>query len=263
MFGDNRGGAITGTFDRDRLAFVPDRPQLSTGPTDRRLYALEYGAFGYPRTYEAADGRRIIWGWLGFGIEPFATASWWGLHSAPRVLTAATPDDPTTALLMNPVAELTHLRQARLLSLTAMPINSTDTVLPGVGRHFDAVVTFHGLKKALQNRTLRPNQNLCFGVLGVPLCWAPEPPPPPPGRRPVPVGWIVGNAGGPMALGRNQDAVGLRVLVDGMVMESFWDGGRARTSSPAYGVAAPTVSSGLAGISVDVSVWQMGSAWLP
>ena len=267
VFGDNRGGAITGTFDRARLNFRPDRPQLNSRPTDRRLYAYDFGAFGYPRSYEAADGRRIIWGWLGFGIEPFATASWWGLHSVPRVLTAAAPDDPTTALLMNPVGELTALRQAALLSVSGVAINgSATTLLEGrdIGRHFDAVVTFRGLSKALQNRTLRPNQNLCFAVLGVPLCWTPEPPPLPAGRRPVPPGWISGNAGGPMALRRSQDAVELRVLVDGLVMESFWDQGRARTTSPAYGPSgvAVTVSSGLLGVSVDVSIWSMGSAWI-
>ena len=35
VFGDNRGGAITGVFDRQRLTFTADRPQLNTGPTDR------------------------------------------------------------------------------------------------------------------------------------------------------------------------------------------------------------------------------------
>ena len=269
IFGDNRGGAITGTFDRARLHFRPDRPQLNAGPTDRRLYAYEYGAFGYPRSYEAADGRQIIWGWLDFGIEPFANASWWGLHSVPRVLTAATEDDPTTALLMNPVAELTALRRgAALLSVSGLAINaSTTTLIEGgaVGRHFDAVVTFHGLAKALENRRLRPNQNLCFKALGSSLCWAPEPPPLPAGRQSIPPGWAAGNAGGgPMALRRSQNTVELHVLVDGLVMESFWDGGRARTTSPAYGPSgvAVTVSSGLLGVSVDVSIWKMGSAWI-
>jgi hypothetical protein len=36
-----------------------------------------------------------------------------------------------------------------------------------------------------------------------------------------------------MALRWSRDMVELRVLVDGLVMESFWDGGRARTMSPA------------------------------
>jgi len=52
------------------------------------------------------------------------------------------------------------------------------------------------------------------------------------------------------------------VLVDGMVMESFWDGGRARTTLQANGVGLPSVSTGLPGITVDASVWRMGTGWL-
>ena len=50
IFGDNRGGAITGLFDRESLTFTADRPQLDTGATDRRLYSYDCGAFGYPKT---------------------------------------------------------------------------------------------------------------------------------------------------------------------------------------------------------------------
>jgi hypothetical protein len=227
-----------------------------------------YGAFGYPRSYEASDGRRIIWGWLGFGISPFETASWWGLHSTPRVLGIASADDPTTALTMVPVAELEHLRQAPpLVNLSVALINATARPVGGataVGRHFDALVTYRGLARAWRNATLLANHSLCFGVLGIPLCWVPEPSPLPHGRRPMPAGWIAGNAGGgTLALRRNQDTVDLRVLVDGMVVESYWDGGRARTTLPAYGpTQPPTLSSGLAGVSADVIIWPMASAWL-
>ena len=46
--------------------------------------------------------------------------------SLPQVLTAAAPDDPTTALLLYPVAECATLWHAKVVSVRAMPINATD-----------------------------------------------------------------------------------------------------------------------------------------
>ena len=64
-------------------------------------------------------------------------------------------------------------------------------------------------------------------------------------------------------------------LVDGSVIESFWDGGRARTASRAYPQAVAKEQLGLAisatsggggkavkGVTVDVEVFEMGNAWL-
>jgi hypothetical protein len=81
--------------------------------------------------------------------------------------------------------------------------------------------------------------------------------------------------GGPLALRETQDALDVRILVDGSVIESFWDGGRARTASRAYPPAAAKEQLGLAisatrsgggkavrGITVDVEVFEMVDAWL-
>jgi hypothetical protein len=219
-----------------------------------------------------------------------------------------------------------------------MHINTTSAILPtrnssgggdNISRHSDAVVTFHGMVRTLQIHTLLPNQDVYLHVLGMNLCWNPEPIPPPP-RHPLPVRsllglvcvwrgagaggilfvarvcyWIPhlpwletsvcvcgdplaclpvahfltnqsvygvstlhaalfgGNAVGPMALRRTQDTLEVRVGADGMVVEVFWDGGRARTTSgPVYSTGEPMVSAGLEGIAVDADVWKMGSAWL-
>lgn len=259
VFGDNRGGAITGTFDRAALRFTADRPQLADGD-NRRLYSYEYGGFAYPKHYQASDGRHIIYGWLGYSTVSGPAATWKGMQSLPRVITAApAADDPTTALLLNPPVELAALRRQRLVSERGMALTAAPVALRGVqGCHLDAVVTFRGLAKALA-ATPPPNQALTFTVLGNELRWNPVP-------AQSSAAWVNGDVtGGPLALRRAQDTVTLRVVVDGIVMESFWDGGRARYTRQITGAASqPTLlSSGLPGISVDVDIWQMGSAWLP
>jgi hypothetical protein len=127
-----------------------------------------------------------------------------------------------------------------------------------------------------------PHMGTTTGVLaGKPQnCTAPAPsppPPPPPGPPPpLPAGWVAGHInGGPLALRETQDALDVRILVDGSVIESFWDGGRARTASRAYppavakeqlGLAVSATSGGggdaVKGITVDVEVFEMGNAWL-
>lgn len=54
------------------------------------------------------------------------------------------------------------------------------------------------------------------------------------------------------------------MLADGCVVEAFWDGGRARITTSAGGTGGGIqLASRLPGITADVDVWQMGSAWLP
>ena len=58
IFGVNGGGgAITGTFDRATLKLTPDRPHAQTN-------SYGYGSGAYPKTYVAADGRRIFYRWI-------------------------------------------------------------------------------------------------------------------------------------------------------------------------------------------------------
>ena len=61
----------------------------------------------------------------------------------------------------------------------------------------------------------------------------------------------------------------MRVLVDGSVVESFFDGGRARVTSRAYDMpdglrwrAVMANGTAAGGVTVDVDVWEMRSAWL-
>lgn len=65
--------------------------------------------FYAPQSFEAPDGRRIQYGWLGAFTEPLASQaedSWCGQLTLPRVLTLS--DDG--ALLSNPIEEITKLR---------------------------------------------------------------------------------------------------------------------------------------------------------
>ena len=97
----------------------------------------------------------------------------------------------------------------------------------------------------------------------------PPPAPPAPPAPPLPPGWVAGTVnGGPLALRATADVLEVRVLVDGSVIEAFWDGGRARTTSRATPPAAAVQQLGLrvqasaAGVTADIDVWEMGNAWL-
>jgi beta-fructofuranosidase len=85
-------------------------------------------------------------------------------------------------------------------------------------------------------------------------------------------GWVNGTAGGmgsgPLALRAGQDSLALRVLVDGSVVEAFWDGGRARTTGQFFpadpGATGLRVSAGAgaAAVTADIDVWEMGNMWI-
>jgi hypothetical protein len=85
------------------------------------------------------------------------------------------------------------------------------------------------------------------------------------------VKWVNGtvNGGGPLALRLGQDTFAVRVLVDGSVVETFWDGGRARTTangvypSDASATGLQISSGGVpAAVTADVDVWEMGNMWI-
>ena len=65
-----------------------------------------------------------------------------------------------------------------------------------------------------------------------------------------------------------QDSLTVRVLVDGSVIEAFWDGGRARYTSRAYPPPRSVAEVGLkvaasdGRVIADVVVYEMGNAWL-
>lgn len=267
VFGDNRGGAITGAFDRQSLTFTADRPQLAS---NHGAYAYDRGAFGYPKNYETSDGRRVIWAWVDFGVDSCRdpgnytkNVTWRGLQTLPRVITAAAKDDPSTALLLNPVTELAALRQKSLVSVRNMALNATPIVFHSVqSRHFDIVVTFRGLEKALTG-VPPPLQSLTLTAMGHDFSWHATRKGDGGGGG---AGWIDGvvtNVAS-LSLRRAQDTLTMRVVFDGIIMESFYDGGRVRFTQCVGGTGSqpPQLSTGLTGITADLDVWQMGSAWL-
>lgn len=258
VFGINGGpfGAVTGTFDRASLTFTPDRPEWASATSH---YAYDYGDGLFPKNYEASDGRRVQWTWLNYGV---GDPSWQGMQSVPRVMAAAAAGDPITALLSSPAAELSALRARSLASLTGVALGAAGAPLPGVAaRHADIVVTFRGLARALAGGAagaLRVSVLAdASGGGGHAVEWKAA-------GGSAAAGWAGGTAGsGPLAIREGQDSLEVRVLVDGCVVEAFWDGGRARSTHSARGAGHVAVASTLPNVTADVNVWEMGSAWLP
>jgi beta-fructofuranosidase len=75
---------------------------------EKRRGVLDHGAFYAPKSFRAADGRRILWGWIQ-ETRPegeFAKAGWAGAMALPRVLTIGKQGQ----LEMIPAAEVGQLR---------------------------------------------------------------------------------------------------------------------------------------------------------
>lgn len=273
------GGMVTGSFDRASLKFTPERPEwaallLAGNASAAKHYAYDYGQGSFPKSYTSADDRRINWAWIPGAPPEKPDVEWDGLQTVPRAVSPAEPDDATTAMLSNPVEEISVLRKERLADAQGLVLD--DHGWRQVGdiqtRHFDATVTFRGLS------TLRANDlagvELGVGVLGnaAVTIWRPE----------VFLkqsadfkSWVAGEVqlqvnstySGPLAVRKSRDSLSVRLLVDGSIVECFWDNGRARLTSRFYGntsMAGLTLSGGnTKGITADVEVWSMGSMWLP
>ncbi|KAA6457283.1 glycoside hydrolase family 32 protein [Acidobacteria bacterium AB60] len=102
LFYSTEGKVIwsTGDYDRSGMRFAP-----------RRDGVLDHGAYYAPKSFEAADSRRILWGWIR-ETRPDAelkAAGWAGCMSLPRVLTIGAQGQ----LEMNPAKEVESLRGAR------------------------------------------------------------------------------------------------------------------------------------------------------
>ena len=277
------GGVILGTFNRSTLAFTPDNAEwaaavLAGDTLARRHYAYDYGVGWFPKTYVADDGRRIVWRWID-GPGSATPSTWFGMQSVPVVLSPAAADDVTNAMLANPVAELALLRlYPPLANLTGQSVGVGGGGGGGLSlnvsttRHFDAVVTFRGLAALTDAEKaqlallvvvfapLAPSP----GWSGSNVTWGGVSPPTPP----LPAGWIAGAVnGGPLALRSGQDALEFRILVDGSVVEVFWDGGRARCamrSFPPLGLEqlGLRIAASAANVTADIAVFEMGNAWL-
>jgi|EP01046_Picozoa_sp_COSAG06_P048268 sucrose-6-phosphate hydrolase SacC (GH32 family) len=119
---------ITGDFDRASLTFVPDRPWAAAIQAAVRKnassngggfnsvaaelaahYAYDYGPESgrVPKSYRDANGRRIVYGWVGGGCCPpgVKNQSWQGVQTVPRVITPSAADDPTTVRTEHSSAE--------------------------------------------------------------------------------------------------------------------------------------------------------------
>jgi|CZKL01.1.fsa_nt_gi beta-fructofuranosidase len=73
-----------------------------------RQGVLDHGAFYAPKSFQAPDGRRILWGWIQETRpeKEFGAAGWAGAMALPRVLTVGQQGQ----LQIHPAAEVDHLR---------------------------------------------------------------------------------------------------------------------------------------------------------
>lgn len=99
----------------------------TTGRYDARAHrytaeqegVLDHGAYYAPKSFQAPDGRRILWGWVQ-ETRPeaeFARAGWSGVMSLPRVLNV----DAAGKLTMMPAEEVETLRGARKKAAAGEP----------------------------------------------------------------------------------------------------------------------------------------------
>jgi beta-fructofuranosidase len=271
------GGMITGTFDRTTLSFTPDRSDwaaavLAGDHSAAQHWAYDYGPFSFPKL-SGQNGRRIVYAWLNFNPGP--QSNWIGMQSLPREITAAKEDDPTTAMLSNPVAEIDALRAKKLASEQGVKLGGGGGKRSGVqhlvttarGTHLDILVTWKGLRalSAADRTAFRPAVTVFAGAgnRGHTISWQAI------GTVEKKDGWVNGIAGGgPLALRASQDELSVRVLVDASVVETFWDGGRARYTAQVSSqgsrdgviVSAGAVKPGI--VVADIEVYEMSSMWL-
>ena len=197
--------------------------------------------------------------------------------------------------------ELERLRGRRLVALRGIKLSAAGgaeakgQMVPGIsGRYLDVVVTFHGLARALlaeEEEGTMALLNLSVNVYAqknpgssFSLSWRPSAPAAPtaPTAAFEAAGWVDGwvsdsesapsligtPPGGPLSLRRGQDSLSVRVLKDASVCEAFWDGGRARQTARWFYASAESAgglwlsAGGASGITADVEVWEMGSAWI-
>lgn len=118
-----------------------------TGAYELGTFRLWDAGFDFyaPQTFEAADGRRILIGWMGmpdddtYGNDPTVADGWQHCLTLPRELAAGTDG----AVLQRPVRELEELRGARQAgsgTLEAEGLDAFDIEVTGVQRGFRALL---------------------------------------------------------------------------------------------------------------------------
>lgn len=194
----------TGEYDRQAHRFTMKRQGL-----------VDHGAFYAPKSFRAADGRRVLWGWIQETRpeKEFAAAGWAGMMSLPRVLTIGAQGQLEVAV----AAEAEKLRGAveKLAVTTAAPVRRKLGTLRQelhvpVGLFHTATATVRLLHEGATAWELTVdvagNAVRC-GEKSFPLPGLPWPRP------------------------------GLRMILDGSVIESFV-GGREALTSRVYGLKA-------------------------
>eukprot|EP01047_Picozoa_sp_COSAG01_P011976 COSAG01_NODE_531_length_15849_cov_29.199556_7_plen_617_part_00 len=270
------GGLLPGVLNG--AVFTPDRrPSRGAQPQDEmalEYFGLDYAtchkanscggplyAKGYTfLTGNATSGvprqhRRIIFAWLREIDQPQAARAargWQGAQTVPRELFLDTEADDPARFRVLPVAELAALRapmplarlRSRALGVAAAPLDTGASC-----RHCDIVVTFRGLAQAYRwvmagsTAGSSPQLELGVQVLGVGhdgmtsrwLSGAPD------GSG---AHWWTGNfslagqRGGPLALRTSADALEMRVLLDGSIVEAFAAAGYAAVFEKSFAIGA-------------------------
>ena len=138
------GGAVVGELGENRTFTVAGArarevaAELAAGSTaNASFFAYDYGAAKYPKGYETSDGRRIQYAWLDEPADTPKNQTWLGAQTAPRVVAPARADDPSTSVLVNPVAELAALRTSALAADASAAGTGAWAAAGVAGRHLD------------------------------------------------------------------------------------------------------------------------------
>eukprot|EP00937_MAST-01D_sp_MAST-1D-sp2_P007582 g7582.t1 len=248
------GGGVPGAFDRAALSLSPSGPRalwaaaVANGTlASARHFAYDFGPTLFNKHYATADGRRVWWAWLNIdAASAGGSGGWTGMQTLPRVLSTAPPDDASTALVLQPAAELAALREPTpLFRARGLPAGAAAAALRASNassRHFDFVVTFRGLGALTAAQLAGARFAVtAFEPATVATSWVVDELGAG-GVGAAGAGWLAGTlsapgGSGPLAVRAGQDDLEFRVLGDGSVVEAFVDGGRARATSAALGSA--------------------------
>jgi beta-fructofuranosidase len=215
----------TGEYDALNHRYIP-----------MRIGVLDHGAYYAPKSFLAADTRRILWGWIR-ETRPeaqFAAAGWSGAMALPRLLTV----NDEGQLVINPAVEVEKLRGAEETSILQpdAPIKQTLNTL-----RRELHISLGDTKPKLSIRLLTNGKSVWELVVDTPSN-------------------LVTCAGITFAMPpqlKLDDAI--RIFIDGSVIESFIAGREALTSR-VYDIAPNSTELQIElvkGRSVKLSQWPL------
>ena len=249
----------TGAYDESSHSFTIGRG--SSGIEDgSRTQACDYGKFYASKSFVAADGRRVLIGWVGEDGGPLR--EWSGVQSIPRVVSIDA--EHAGRVQFWPVAEVESLRShpPRRVPPSVLPPGSALVARDGgrmepiQGAQLDLIARFSGW--ATERHTHGPRTLTSFGLgcLGgganaTISIWQDEM---------VSMATLrLGPHSGDFPLPRKRSTpISLRVLVDRSVVEAFASGGRAvithrlyKSSLAAHDSAVSILNTGETPIQLD------------